>query len=140
MNTPSDNPLLDSVTAYMTSSKGQRFIKTWWKKTYPPPWSETSPLFIRTLVYLRRMLNRYDRVDMEDFHYRRESMRFGKLTESAFCRLHSSLWQRRKDEIVDITDRSEPPYVFTHEILDYSGLRFHLLIGQGSAVWVTKTP
>lgn len=124
---------------YIQSPAGRKFTKKWVRENFLPAWKENSAVFRSTLKAVSALVSENGRFDAEDFRYRAGQIDFGKLSEKAFNRLHSSVFERRKADIVDGTDRTVA-YSFPYHYIDYRGLRFHLLVGQGAATWVTKTP
>lgn len=87
------------------------------------------------MARIRGIVERRGSVRDDDFTYQPHEVR--PLAFGHFSRLHDSLFTLFKDRIVDATDHTDH-YPFPYSYLDYKGLRFHLLIGQGSATWVTK--
>jgi hypothetical protein len=55
------------------------------------------------------------------------------LPKDKFKKVYDTVFQVLGDKIVRDKDCEFPKY---H--IDYNGIRFHLMIGQGSACWITK--
>ncbi len=80
---------------------------------------------------LIKIIKRYRRVDQDELRYGVKTIKglpekkFRKVVEAVFHKLDS-----------DIMQDSSSPYPEYH--IDYKGIRFHLMLGQGSAYWTSK--
>ncbi|MBI2672088.1 hypothetical protein HYX16_04095 [Candidatus Woesearchaeota archaeon] len=80
---------------------------------------------------LIRIIQEHEIIDQEKLRYDFEKIEgltaenFGKVLESVFHNLSPEVSEEKKTNF--------PKYY-----VDYQGIRFHLMLGQGSAYWTTK--
>ena len=74
------------------------------------------------------IIKQHDMVDEEHLRYNVDAIK--GLSDGDFCKVHNSIFREMGSE--EIQEESED---FPKSYIDYKGVRFHLLIGQGSAIW-----
>ena len=80
---------------------------------------------------LIRIIKKYKKIDQDDLRYGVKTIK--GLPEEKFRRVVETLFHRLDSEIVQDYDAPFPEY---H--IDYKGIKFHLMIGQGSAYWTSR--
>ncbi|MBI2666573.1 hypothetical protein HYX13_03100 [Candidatus Woesearchaeota archaeon] len=77
------------------------------------------------------IIKQHDQIDQEHLLYKIQVI--DGLSEEKFSRVVHAIYQQLESHVVRDQGSEFPKY---H--IDYEGIRFHLMIGQGSTFWTTK--
>ena len=80
---------------------------------------------------LIRIIRRHKKIDQDELRYGIKAIK--GLPEEKFRRVVETVFHRLDSEFVQDHDAPFPEY---H--IDYKGIRFHLITGQGSAYWTSR--
>ena len=85
---------------------------------------------------LLAIIKKHDRINQEDLIYKTKVI--DGLSTDDFKDVFEAVYQELDSKRVKESDTSSWSINFPQYHIDYKGLRFHLMIGQGSAYWTTK--
>jgi len=78
------------------------------------------------------IIQRHEKVDQESLAY--GTQKIEGLTAENFGKVHDTVYHKLSPEM----KQEKEDTIFPKYFVDYKGIRFHLMIGQGSAYWTTK--
>lgn len=77
------------------------------------------------------IIKRHKKIDQEELNYGTKTIK--GLPEERFRKVFETVLHKFESDLIRDSSHDFPTY---H--IDYKGIRFHLMIGQGSAYWTTK--